>query len=457
MVRRLSDEDYSTLKASIGHRGIDIPLIVWKHDKRLIVLSGLNRLGIAEELGLKTAPVIIRKFADEHAAKLFAVSDNLARRQLTVGQRAYLAYQYQHLIAVGAGRPRKGVILTKVSKLNSRQSAAGKAGVSEGTLSAMKMIVESGDKNLLQSVLNGRQTLHGAARAVKNNNHRPKPKHMPRAERQSRCDATTLIHGDCRRELKKIASASIDVILSDVPYPGIDRPYGKMTEAAWLEMMKEVTDECRRILKPTGSMVIILQPNFEKVGQMRLWAWRWVLWAAEKWNLVQDIYWWCVNTPPTHAANRRVGLLRQSVKWLAWFGSPNCYRNQDAVLWEPSNSMDVVKWEDRCLRQLPSTHTIRRGRIAEAASERGGATPFNLIPISAASPAEHRGHPASTPYALAAWWCRYILPSGGVLLDPFCGSGTMLTAGLDHGASRVIGIDKEKKYLRIAKRRITNG
>ncbi len=41
--------------------------------------------------------------------------------------------------------------------------------------------------------------------------------------------------------------------------------------------------------------------------------------------------------------------------------------------------------------------------------------------------------------------------------DPFCASGTMLLAGLDHGASKVIGIEKEKRYLAITKRRITNG
>ena len=33
----------------------------------------------------------------------------------------------------------------------------------------------------------------------------------------------------------------------------------------------------------------------------------------------------------------------------------------------------------------------------------------------------------------------------------------MLVAGFDHGASRVIGIEKEKKYLAIARRRIKNG
>ena len=33
----------------------------------------------------------------------------------------------------------------------------------------------------------------------------------------------------------------------------------------------------------------------------------------------------------------------------------------------------------------------------------------------------------------------------------------MLAAGLDHGASKVIGIEKEKKYLAITKRRIVKG
>jgi DNA modification methylase len=104
----------------------------------------------------------------------------------------------------------------------------------------------------------------------------------------------------------------------------------------------------------------------------------------------------------------------------------------------------------------PSGGTCRNSTITKSADERGGTTPFNLIPIS---PASHGAepHPAATPYDVAAWWCKYILPPDGILLDPFCGSGTMLVAGLDHEASKVIGIEKEKKYLAIAKRRIVNG
>lgn len=49
------------------------------------------------------------------------------------------------------------------------------------------------------------------------------------------------------------------------------------------------------------------------------------------------------------------------------------------------------------------------------------------------------------------------MPSQGVLLDCLAGSGTMLAAGLDFGVSKVIGIEKEKKHLRIAEKRVGGG
>jgi len=96
--------------------------------------------------------------------------------------------------------------------------------------------------------------------------------------------------------------------------------------------------------------------------------------------------------------------------------------------------------------------------MSKAAEERGGTTPYNLLPIaSGGQPGGSERHPAATPYELAAWWCKYILPANGVLLDPCAGSGTMLAAGLNHVASRVIGIEKEKNYLEIAKKRVREG
>lgn len=77
----------------------------------------------------------------------------------------------------------------------------------------------------------------------------------------------TLIHGDCRKELKKIASRSTDALITDLLYPEVSREYGRITEKEWHVLM---------------TMVVILQPISEKVGKMRLW-------------LVQNAYWWAVD------------------------------------------------------------------------------------------------------------------------------------------------------------------
>ena len=76
-----------------------------------------------------------------------------------------------------------------------------------------------------------------------------------------------------------------------------------------------------------------------------------------------------------------------------------------------------------------------------------------VIPKGAGSPGSE-DHPAVTPLALCDWWMRYLLPPSGVALDPFSGSGTSMIAALDNGASKVIGIEQEKRYIEIARRRI---
>ena len=210
---------------------------------------------------------------------------------------------------------------------------------------------------------------------------------------------------------------------------------------AWSE--QSVVKESRRVLRPKGSALFILGPNCEKVGKMRLWLWEFMLWAAKEWNLVQDCYWWAVDAMTLGGIKRHQGLMRSSVKTCVWLGNPECYRNQDGVLLTPSDGLAAKHRSDVAMRTGPSGKTYRNSTIAKAADERGGTTPFNCLPIPVGGGGPGSGgHPAVTPYEVASWWCRYILPQSGVLLDPFCGSGTMLLAGLNHGASKVVGIER---------------
>lgn len=265
-----------------------------------------------------------------------------------------------------------------------------------------------------------------------------------------------LFLGDCREILPTIQSAAVDVVLTDPPYPCIKRAYGTWTEAEWFEMMRVVVPECMRILKPTGSAVFILQPNSERVGRMRTWLWEFMVWVGKEWGIVQDAYWWNPTSMPTVHTSRTNGLMRPSTKACVWIGSPGCYRDQGAVLWTQSEANKAVDRENRALQYYPSGLKNRRGRQAAAADERGGTTPFNLLPIANAdsqSSAGALGHGAGTPAKLCDWWLRYLCPPGGTSLDPFGGSGTVALTALNQNKN-AIQIERIPEYHEISQKRI---
>jgi site-specific DNA-methyltransferase (adenine-specific) len=64
-------------------------------------------------------------------------------------------------------------------------------------------------------------------------------------------------------------------------------------------------------------------------------------------------------------------------------------------------------------------------------------------------------HPTVKPLALMRWLVALTVPKGGLVLDPFCGSGTTgCAAVLEH--RRFIGIEREEPYVAIAQARITH-
>ena len=62
-------------------------------------------------------------------------------------------------------------------------------------------------------------------------------------------------------------------------------------------------------------------------------------------------------------------------------------------------------------------------------------------------------HPTVKPTDLMAYLCRLVTPPGGVVLDPFMGSGSTGKAAVREGF-QFVGIEREVEYLRIATARI---
>jgi hypothetical protein len=86
----------------------------------------------------------------------------------------------------------------------------------------------------------------------------------------------------------------------------------------------------------------------------------------------------------------------------------------------------------------------------------GSAARFFYCPkVSKRERGKGNNHPTVKPIALMAYLCRLVTLPGGVILDPFMGSGSTGIAALQEGFS-FIGIEREAEYVEIAKSRIEN-
>ena len=270
----------------------------------------------------------------------------------------------------------------------------------------------------------------------------------------------TLHQGNCLDILPTLPDQSIDAVITDPPYPMIKRDYGMLTEDEWWALMMGVCTEVRRVLKPQGSAVFILQPNSRKVGSMRGWLWEFMAWVCRDWNMVQDAWWWNVAPmPEAHAIQGR--LMRPSLKACVWCGPIDCYRDQDAALWTEAETskaryIQAHRNGETVRHNSPSGQGNTKSTMGNAAERRGGVTPMNVYPVANSSTGNSsamHGHGAGTPLRLADWWTRYIVPAGGTVLDPFNGAGTMGVAALQNGA-HYIGIEKEQRYIDVSHERL---
>jgi DNA modification methylase len=89
------------------------------------------------------------------------------------------------------------------------------------------------------------------------------------------------------------------------------------------------------------------------------------------------------------------------------------------------------------------------GRIGDA----GSAARFFYCAKASAKDRAGSKHPTVKPVALMRWLVRMVTPPGGVVLDPFAGTGTTGQAALEEGFKAVL-IEREEEYLRDIARRL---
>jgi DNA modification methylase len=93
------------------------------------------------------------------------------------------------------------------------------------------------------------------------------------------------------------------------------------------------------------------------------------------------------------------------------------------------------------------------GQEARSMGDTGSAARFFYCPKASKKDREGSTHPTMKPTDLMRYLCRLVTPPGGIVLDPFMGSGSTGKAAMLEGF-RFIGIEREAEYVEIARARI---
>lgn len=244
-----------------------------------------------------------------------------------------------------------------------------------------------------------------------------------------RTDTELLILGDAFSVLDSMKPGCVDMVFADPPYflsnDGITCQAGKMVSVNKGEWDKAASlDEkhafnrrwirlCRRALSPNGTIWISgTLHNIYSIG-MAL--------EQEGFKIINNITWQKTNPPPNLACR--------------------CF----------THSTETILWAQKADRG--AKHLFHYQLMKD---QNGGKQMKDVWPGPLTSPKEKTEgkHPTQKPLYILKRMIEASTDPGAIVLDPFCGSSTTGVAAKQL-KRRYIGIDKEKEYIELSIRRLT--
>lgn len=233
-------------------------------------------------------------------------------------------------------------------------------------------------------------------------------------------DFVTLYHGDC---VELMDTRAVDAIVTDPPYGDTSLEWDQTPDAEWLWVA--AAHGLRQLWC---------------FGSMRFWLSEGAKFEGHGWRYGQEIVWEKHNGSGFHA-DRFKRVHEFAVHW---------YRGEWSTLHlEPQTTNDATARTVR--RKTRPTHT---GHIEASSytSEDGG--PRLMRSVQYVRSEHGRAvHPTQKPLGILRPLIAYSVPVGGLVMDPFAGSGSTLIAARELGR-RAIGIEVQERYCEAAAKRL---
>lgn len=276
-----------------------------------------------------------------------------------------------------------------------------------------------------------------------------------------------VICSDVREGLSRLNDSSVDTVVTSPPYYG-QRDYEsdiqighEKTVEGYVDTLIEIFGAVRRVLRPEGTLWLNLGDKYLN-GQLQGLPWRVALaLQADGWVLRSDIIWHKPNAMPSAVKNRPttdheyIFLLTRSTK--------DYYYDADAIR-EPH-----VTFTNQSRMKGGRKHLGKRGGTPETGKNRGNPNLHdgrwdqafhpkgrNKRTVWSMPLSKYRdAHFAVFPESLVEHCVKAGSPPKGVVLDPFCGSGTTGLVSLRIERD-FIGIDCSQRYCDMASERLRN-
>lgn len=270
--------------------------------------------------------------------------------------------------------------------------------------------------------------------------------------------------GDAIEVARKLPDACVDTIVTSPPYwqqrdYGTDDQIGQeVSPAAYVERLSELFEELKRVVKPTGSMWMVIGDKYLK-GELMGMPWRVALGLKDAgWRMRSDCIWHKPNAMPSSTRTRPT----TDHEYIFFFSNGKDYfYNADAIR-EPH-----VTFSENSKMKGGRKHFGKRGSTPEKGKNSGDTNLHDArwdqafhpkgrnkrtvwsIPLSKFREAHFAVYPPKLVETCIAASC----PEDGVVLDPFSGAGTTAMVAKQLGR-KFIAIDCNQEYCDMAQRRL---
>jgi len=238
----LTPEEYANLEASLLADGCRDALITWNDT----LVDGHNRYEICTKHNIPYSTVE-KEFADENEVLIFITKNQLSRRNLNDYQKVKLGLRLEKYYAeeakkrMLAGKSNPVAILPQGSKVTkTRDKIAKDSGVGSRTVSKVKKIEEKAPAEIKQKLNAGTLTIEKAYKTIVATEKKDTRKALAE-EAKSLTISIDLRHGDFKTVLADIPDGSINVIVTDPPYP-----------YEYIQCWSDLAEFAKKKLKPNG-------------------------------------------------------------------------------------------------------------------------------------------------------------------------------------------------------------